>query len=600
VKKLLLIIFVPIGLVLAIPLTLLLLMYDGSSWEDFDKTIYSEDADAMSAFYEDLDVALNDYQENSAREDDLVIPVHEDVINTAIFTLLQGQNDQYLPLESCESSDCLYVIEDEINDNLVYRIKGAWITLGDSSEGQFTFNLALEAGRPDGFTFKTNLQARFTLEDREDEYYLEFDRVRIGSLPLTRGLFTRILSVANVETNLDEEDFPGVDLAIDNLSLTINKAEMLENLDGNDDAMMDLFAEMLNIVFERRLVHFEIQNRLIHITMGISQIRSDDDEDIPPYLYDMHDEQGYNPDLFDSGRFMKTRFDQYTFNRALTGDTRYEIKERHFNKMLYDNFDGFEGFRIDREVNGRMMSVGLQGLWFDFGETDIKIYGLIEIDSIKSVVDMRWDVVELEADRIEYQLSRVAIGDAEGKTADEFILIDEATNSERLEKFRDAFASIGDVEFAIFTEVGNLVISTETLENFMEGGTVEDNITIDSFEINNDGILLDLKASNENLDLILSAFSNSLQDAFSSPTILGNLDDNLNPEPGSPEEAVLESVASIQTALNDNGDVDPELVEELFDAYEQMSPENQDSFMDSFYGEMDENVVDEFGDFFQN
>lgn len=604
-KKILLLIFVPIAFVLAIPVTLLVLMYDGSSWENFDREIYHEEADSMASFYEDLNEALATYESEAQEDEDLIIPLHQNVVNTMIFEALKGYNEDYMPNEDCDSDACQYagVIELDESGDRVLRIKGAWVTFSESSSGNFTMNVAVEAGNRGGFMYKTTLQLRFSLEDRDDEYYVAFDRFRMGSLPLTRGMLSRTISLVDRFADIDlteyTEDYPWLMLDESDMSLTIDKQDFANSLDDDeDDEMNALLGELLSIMFERRLLHFEVRDQMMDITFGVSLLRSADDEDIPEYLYDMHDEDGYNNELFDSASFMRARFDQYTFNRALTGDTRYHIRESHFNKKLYDNFNGFEDFRIDRRVDGRMMSVGLQGLWFDFGENDIKVNALMEMDTIKSMLDMRWEVISLEDDRIEYELTRVAVGDREGKTPEEFILINEETDPERLESFRNFFASLGDVQFAIFTEEGTLVISAETLESFMEEGTVEGNLTIDSIEIDESGIYLDLRASNPTLESVLQAFNSELLSAFESPELLGNLDEALSPEEGSPEEEVINKVQEIQDQINQDGEADPDTIEAMFDAYEQMSQENQEAFMDTIHDEMNQTIVDEFDNLF--
>ncbi len=599
-KKLLLIVFIPVFILLSIPALILGFGYDGSTWENFDKSIYDEESDGVEVFYESLEQALETYHDHDDGDEDLVITMHQDIINQLIYDQFRNENESYAPQTSCESAECDSATIIDLNDtgSFALKVHGAWVELTSNSPGIMTLNVALEMGRLDGFGYKTSLQIAFEFEDTEDEYLVTFDSIRLGRLPLTSGMATRIIGALGVESESDEDEFIKIDM--NNLSASIDKMGMIDILreEENDDAMFVLLGEMLAIIYERDLLQFGVIESAMDIRFGVSVFRSADDEDIPLYLYDMHDEVGYNPELFNASNFMETRFEEYVFDRALSGETRYKLREVHLNKIVYDEFEGFEDFRMERMVNDRLMVVGLSAMWFEFSETDITVHALMEIDSIKSKIIMEWEITNQTDREIEYDLSSVSIGSREDKSETDYILINEATDSDRLEKFRAFFASIGDVEFVMFDEAGTLHLEADRLESFMEAGTIEDNLSIESIEVVEEGIYLALTASNETLDTVLSTFGSALKDVFESPTIISDLNGALNPEEGSDEALLIDKVESIQSDLNTDGTTDSENVDEMFNLYEQLDESSQTAFMDTIEGSIDPNIFEEFNELF--
>ena len=600
-KKILLIIFIPVFIILSIPALILGFGYDSSSWDDFDKSVYDTESDGVETFYQSLETALDTYHEGD-EDDDLIISLHQDVVNQMIYDMFRADNESYAPQSECESAECKSASIIELNDSgsMALMVKGAWLGIESNSPGIITFNVALAVGRIDGFSYSTTLKVSIGFEDADDEYILSFDSMRLGRIPVPDRLIREIVSAT--DSNLEATDDAFVNFDEDNLALRLNKQGLIDSLreEENDDAMLSLIAEMLSIVFERELLRFAFDQNALDMRFGVYVLRSDDDEDIPAYLYDLHDEQGYNPESFNASRFMETRFNEYVFNRALSGETRYKLSEEDLNKMIYDEFDGFEDFRVERELsdNGRIMSVGLSAMWFEFDEAYISVHALMEIDSIKSKLLMEWEVLEQTDTEIEYKLSSVSIGSKEGKTEDEYILIDEESDRDRLESFRAFFADLGDVEFVMFDEDGNLHLEAQRLEKFMEEGTVEDNLKVESIEVVEEGIYIELTASNETLDLVLSSFTTSLNSVFMSPDLLNDLNDTLNPEAGSIEETLINKVDSIQSDLNTLGEVSSDDVNELFDIYETLDETSQDAFMDTIEGSIDPGIFEEFSDLF--
>ncbi len=607
-KKFLISIFIIVLVIVSIPLALLAVMSDGGSFDDIPTHLYHEDADAMKLLYEEIDHSLAALEEDE--EADLVFALHQDVLNIAIFEAIRGSEDSeginpdYLPDDDCDTDACRYVFTDTFytGDRPVHlRVPGIWMTFdGDEDEtekGYVTLNIAVSVQSGDGFTYRTVVRMRGAFSDTDDAYILEFDRLSIGSLPFTQGFFSRIIGWTGViDEDTVEDNLPFGLFDLDNFRMVIEKEALTDWLQNEEEEpMMNLVAEFVNIIYANRMLHLRVHDEAFTVTFEVSKVRNDADTDIPAYLYDLHGPDGYDPDKFDMKRHMETRFEEFVFNKALAKQTAFTLDERTFNKILYDTFDGFEEFRNVREIDGRTMSIGLDALWFEFYDDEIVIKALFSIDHIKSLIEMRADQTSTTPTVLEYSISAITIGKDEGETEDEYLVV------ENLDAFKALLADIGDAYFGEFDEDGTLVIDITRLEDLFDEGIADGAVGIESLEIVKRAIRLEM-AIDGDLEHLFDGFTDGVRAALKDMDAAGALADSLNVEDEGPEKDAVEKIQQIQDALIDDeeAEIDPEDVQALFDSYSQMSPEAQETFMQTFEGLMDESLVEGFNDSFRD
>lgn len=588
------------------------LAYDGDAVDDIPVHLYHEDADAMALLYAELDSSIEAIEDEA--DADLVFAVHQDIINIAIFTAIRGDEDDegtnpdYLPGENCETDDCRYISVIGLNGNEI-RLPGIWVTFEAADEaGLMTINVPVEIDGLFGTTFRTNLQGRFILEDREDDYLIAFDRFRLGSLPLTQGMASRLIRLAERVSDFDSDDvaddLPAGRFDTERLAFTIEKDEISEFLNDEDNgAMMNFVGELVDIVFEERLLLFQVRDESIDVTFALGLIRNDNDTDIPQYLYLMHDDEGYNPELLDHEQYMADMFLEYVFTRSLTGEPVFTLDQRDINIILYDSSEGFEDARMAREYGDdgeEEMVLGLDAIWFDIAADEIVVFALFSIDSIKIRMEMVLTQTVSEATRVEYVLTRMSLGRDAGDSEDEYLFIEEDTDPERIDGFKNMLASLGDVYFGTFDADGTLIIEDENLEDMMDEGTTEGSLEVDSIEVIDDAILLTVTATDPDMDDVLAAFAEGIRYALATGTISGTLEDRYDPQPGSPHEALIEQIELIEDYLLDDSQaiVDYTYVDALFTAYSKLSQEDKDIFLDVFKDQIDNEIITEFEDYF--
>ncbi len=604
-KKLLIFLFVLVGIVVGFPLTLLWIMSDSDGVNEMPTHLYTDDADAIKMMLEDLDESLETLRND--QDADLDFKLHQDVVNTWIFQTIRGDennpgvNPDYLPDDDCDGAACKYIIEQESGGNH-FRLLGVWVDF-DDDEAVLKAALQLQRG-DDGFTYNTTVASRFSLLDRDEDYRIAFEGFRVGSLPLSSGLFSRLIGLVerfSGDIMPDTDDLPLGKLDVRDFSFTIGKSELTDWLRDTDEeeVFLALAGEQLDVMFKNDMIGVKIDEGALSLSFAVSKIRNDDDTDIPAYLYDLHDEDGYNPDKFDAGAHMEKRFEEFVFNYSLGNTQYFTLKESTFNKILYDSFEGFEGVRMEREIerNGNVetMHVGLEALWFEFGDDDIVVKALFAMDTVKSLLEITFDKTDSTNESYTYELTVITMGKDEGETVDEYLSV------ENLDAFKTLLADVGDVYFGYFDEEGRLNITADRLDQLMEDGATEDSMSVDEIEIVERAIKLHISLEGD-YQAAMDAFAGGIRNAFATGDIGGTLTGLLNVQNEGPEKDTVEKVQALQDKLEDDpdADIDEEEIQDLFESYEQMDPEAQETFMQAFEDSMDESIVNQFKDLFQD
>jgi hypothetical protein len=614
------VIFVPVLVILGTPALALGLMYDGSGNEHLPVHLYTDEYDAQEMLFEELDTSITEVQDGVTQ--DLVFNLSQDVINRAIYEAILEMNPNYAPGDDCQTDEQCYIesgAQEAEGYNFSYRIIGAWVSFYDgassSDPGRFVFNVFAEIAINNDITYKTVLEVHFLFDDDPEYYYLEFDKLQMGNLPLPKSFFTAIINTAENQGDLDFEeqigDLPIGEFDINDLSYTLPKDEILTKLaegnEGNEDAGALLAQELLSIVFDNQLVTFELQDEEFTLTAGVSQFRNIDEDkvEIPEYLYDLHDKEivegevvigEFNPELFDPEAYIQDVFTQWIFNSALIGGG-FEISEEIFNKLIYYGAEGFADTRSTQEIpvsdtETKTIELGLKAIWFEFEEEDIYANALFRIAGIDSLLVIRAENVSTSELELQFEFVEITFGKDEDESSTEFIEIVD------LSVFKQVFAELGDVEFGEFNEDGDLIISASKLSDLMQDGTEEGAVVVSGISLQTNGIVLDVEAGDPTLQQTLQDFQTALNDVLGSEQLSTNLTTVLNTTDGGVEQEVYESVVDLQQTLAADETPTPEQVEELVENFIDLDPETQAEFLDTIGDLIDPELLGDYEDLF--
>lgn len=598
-KKLLLLILIPVFTILGTPALLGAIMYDSSGSAEFAaiaNELYFDGADAEAMLMEEIDNSIIDI-ENSVTTD-LQMNLHEDVVNTKIFQAIREYNPDYMPVDGCEDDACMYIEAESVEVegfDISIRVVGVWVeletaTVAGEEVGRIIMNTYIEVALDDGFTYKTVASVQFLVDDTSTEYTIDFEKVSLGNLPLPKSLF---LSIKDIVTGqLDDVDLSpdaiNADLPIgsfdDDFKFTVLKDEILaelnpesgENSNGNAVAQ-----EVLSIIFDEGLLFFDFADEEWSLNAAVSLFRNADETDIPSYLYDMHDSEGeFDSTLYDPEAVLENKFTSYVFNFALSNEGLI-LGEKLFNKIIYHTAEGFADTRTTTSytINGveKDVTIGLSAMWFEIEPDGIDIKALFEISSIKSVLNIKAvNVTEAGVtDELTFEFSEINFGYDEGEETVEYLQIED------LEVFFDLFID-QDMGIGTFNEDYTFTITAQELTDKMSQGTNEGVVEVTGIELVQDALVINMQATDTDLQNALDAFGTQLNTVIQSEEIITNLADLLDEDNPGPEQDVYNSVVDLQNTLADGEEVTSEDIETLFESFDELDSTTQEAFLQEF------------------
>ncbi|MFK5883378.1 MAG: hypothetical protein QM489_03450 [Candidatus Izemoplasma sp.] len=612
-KKLLLVLFVPIFVVLGTPALIAGIMYDASedtAFTEMAERLYFDGADAEEMLLIELDNSISDVEDGTTA--DLELGLHEDIINTAIFQAILETNPDYMPTAGCDDDACNYIVSEPVpieGFDISIRLVGAWVeleatTIDNVDYGRIIFKTLIEVQLNDGFTYKTVVAIQFLVSDTLDDYTVEFEKVKLGNLPLPKSLFVSIYGIIDdqfpdldLESNLD--DLPIGDFVIDDMKYTVTKDEIIDEIGEVDpgeetETGIQVAQELLAIIFDERLLFFEFADEEWAISAGVSRFRNDAETDIPDYLYDMHDVNGFNATLFDPQAYLEDRFTAYMFNSALTNDG-FILSEEMFNKLIYYEADGFAETRttktytidgVEKEVN-----IGLNAMWFEIDADGIDVKALFEISGIKSILNIRAENVTPDGvtDELIFEFNNINFGYDEGDTPQDFLLLED------LDVFLDLFVQQGEMEIGTFNADNTFTISAVGLTETMTGGTNEGVIEVTGISLIDGALVIDMQPTDQALQDALAAVGAELEAVLQSQELIDGLEDLLDTVNPGPEQDVYNNVIDLQNALGDpEQDVTAEDIETLFESFDQLDAATQEAFLQEFENLIDPAIFDDY------
>lgn len=616
-------IMIPILVILGTPALIATLMYDGTGEEHMPTHLYTDEYDFENMLFTELNTSMEEVEDGTS--DDLVFNIHSDMINRFIYEAVLEENEDYAPGDNCSSDAECYIFAEPVQAEgyeFSFRVVGMWVSFYDgdtaTDPGRFTFNIYLEVNLNDGATYKTVVELHFLFEDDADYYYLEFDKVQMGRLPVPKSFFVTIMDMIENQGNVDLDEqvggLPLGNLDLNNLSYTIEKDEILsameENAQGEADSGAEMMQQLLSIVFDEELVTFELEDDEFVLTAGVSKFRSDD-TDIPMYLYDMHDTtiEGtetvvgeFNPELFDPEAHIQTLFTEFIFNNALLGGG-FEISEETFNKLIYSGAGGFAENRqtVDIEISEtetKTVDVGLQAIWFEFEDDGIFVKVLFSIADIDSLLVLKANETSTTSEELVFEFVEISAGKDDGENPGDYLEITEM----------DAFKAVlqdFEIDFGRFDEDGNLILSAAELTALMQDGSADGAVEVTAIDLIQEAIVLTVEPADPAFQAALDSFQTAMEDTLGDPELLTDLGGVLDTTDGGVEQAAYEAMQDIQETLNDPlEEISGDQIEELFVSLEGLDEETQQEFLDTIVDSIDPSTVtgfeDIFGDFGQD
>lgn len=594
IKKLFLLIFILILIVALSPFALLASMYQGNTEESLPMETYIEGSTIENTIAPEIETALEGL---NAEDGDLVYRLLDETLNRLIFASITeegGLNANYNPSEDCEEESCEFILVEtiEINDTvtLTLRLKGVWILF---DENQLVLNANGEVQYNDGFTYKSKVSLYFDIEDRPEEYYFAFDKITIGRLPLGARFFSRVLGAAEEvtgETLTETDTLPIGEINLDNFSITLPKAEIVETI-KNDPEIENgpVVAELLSIIFDNDLLSFSFEVNEFVFTMKTSLFLNDpDNTDVPVNIQNIYE----SDEAFDLESYLTTRLEEFALSQALVNDGIFRINEDIFNTLIASNVS-LETFTFDQNyenVSGELVSVtgGVTGIWMDIETETIYLNILAELESNKSLIQLELTKVEsAEPFTLTYEIEEFSIGKDALETNTEYLSITD------FDVFIEAIKENLENDFLSVNAENQFVIGGPSLETMLNDLLLDSGISLIDIDVVNSAIALELELD-ASLQTVFDDVSNAINTVLEDETIIATVEEALSGSDSPEVVEVVEAITNIQEKLETEEPITEDDVATLIDEFTDLTPSEQQNMLEAIQDSIDPELLAEF------
>ena len=591
IKKLFLILFMLVLLVILSPFILLGLMYQGDLNSALPIDSYVVGLTPGQTVSTEIDTTLSQL---STPDQDVSFVLSEDLINTLIFSALtqeEGLNPEYDPGSTCETDACQYLVSEAITDSITGHLKAIWVELSDD---QITINAGAAVEWSDRFTYSTRLGLTFNITDDEDAYRLSIDRIVLGRLPITSRVLGWVFNRVETATGqpvIESGELPIGTIDTDTFSITIPKADIVQSIrDDEEMENSELVAELLAILFDNNILNFKLENQAFVFNFRSSLLLSDEATTMPARIQELYASETE----IDLDAYLQDRFEEFLLSQALLGETSFRLSQRFFNTIIASGFtagDGLPDFSPTYEdVNGQEQTIEMrvEGFWVTLLESEFVIQALFRVTSFPSLLEITLEKVpSSDPFAIVYEIKSLTLGRSISNPNKPYLIITD------FDAFIPFLSDFVETEFIRFNTAGQLVIGGSELEVYMNGFLEGSGVTLSEIEVVDGAMVLGLALDPE-LQGIFDTYASAINDVLQSDDFINALNTALDVTNNPDAQEVMNQLTSIQTKLNNNEPVTSEDVADLLNEFDDLSTAEQEAFFNIMQGFIDPSVVEEF------
>lgn len=592
IKKLFLLIFSLIVLVILSPVILLGLMYQGDLESVLPTSAYEAGLTPAQTLSADIDATLDQL---SAPDEDIQFTLSETTLNSLIFASLtqaEGLNPTYAPATDCATDACQYLITEEITTDIFARLKGIWVELDDD---QVTIFVGASVEWQERFTYGTILSLTFDVTDEVDKYQLRIDQIRLGRLPITSRFLGRILTWienATGEPVLEvENSVPVGTLDLENFSYTILKSEIVTLVKNNEELEnAALAAQLLDIVFEKEIITFKIEENAFNFNFRSTLFLSDEDTTLPPSVASLYESS--TPLELES--YLQERFEEFILTQALLGETSFRLNERVFNTIIASGLNGEQGLPNfsyeyqDKDGNSQVIEMKVEGVWVHLSTDTFKIQALFNLASKPSLMEFVLSAVPSnDPFEIVYEIETLSIGKSLSNPNKEDVTIDDFS---ALIPFLKSFI---ENEFIQFNDRDQLVIGGASLETYINTFLQGSGIQLSGIRVQDKAMVLDLQLDPA-LQAIFDNYANAINEVLTNEDFTNALNSALDPANNEDAQEVIDQLNNLTDKLNNDEPITEDDVSSFIAAFDELSSDDQAAFFTTIQGFVDPRLIEEF------
>lgn len=513
------------------------------------------------------------------REGAFYLTFSEEELDRLVFALIKNINSDYYR-GGCESDECRYIQSVEIPAG-VPLLGGQKVHLRHAytEVGANTLNLRLTVIAP---YLKTSLNMGVKFEKEDGTYIFKIVKFSLGKLNVMSGIgksvATPLLSgIGFTEEKINQyfvnNGLP-LEFEMDDYSIRFEKeaigAILLQLVGGEQQSPEEkLLKEMVNILSssENNLLDLGFYNfdekTYFGFKVDLNEIKTD-----PEVSLQLAQKRAQAAKGFDAETFVANKTQTFIIGSlAATGETKITFTNQDFNRIIYEQTNGYHDFKYSLAGNGEYNFV-LTGIFIDFTPTLVTFQFVVEINGIEVLIEIAGDIASND-DESELTITlkeTMSIGGIQASS--DFLL-----------ELLGGLESLSAVAYD--HETGSFTISATTFSEMMEVGGPATPLFIEKIKAAAGGIDVYVGYSDSGLANLIEQAQEDLRGLLQGDFLDETQFDTSDPEQESVIQELKDALEEISEILNDpEALLGSEATENLIGLINSLSDENQKILLD--------------------
>lgn len=420
-------------------------------------------------------------------------------------------------------------------------------------------------------TIKTKLQIGLKMKSNEEKYELTVDTLKLGKMNLLGGLGKKVFDLL-LDKNVISKDSidasfkdSGLPFTIDMKTMTIiaTKQDMSDYLQKQiqTDSTDQLSKDLISILTDPKnnVINLNIIDNKIAFNGNLELLKVDDAQ----LVVDENIKEPFNNELF-----IKNKTQTFALNALSTGQNKIIFTYDEFNKLIYNQTNGYEDLTIETEIMGDLKAeIKFEGLILSEKNNKVNLRAVLNINGLRTTALVDFDINKISDSEIHLVMNEtVTLG----------------KNSSLDSSFLNSILSESMSDFVVMKYDGDsksFIITSNLFSSFLSEAGVSSSLSVTKIDMTSFGLEIYTSFTDPLITGTLNIVTNKLEDILG-----GDFFDQskLNNENGQGEiiNKVMSDLADIKEALADPETVlNEELTNSLIESIGNLSNENQEEFL---------------------
>jgi len=508
----------------------------------------------------------------------LALSLSEENINKLIYNAIiqeEGVNPLYKPSGAggadfeCIDDDCNFIQYDSLDVNgtsAVFGVTGMWV---EFYEDVVSLNISVKGNYL--VDFQTRLRLEFEIDDTEDEYTVTYSKIRIGNIPLPKGIIKPVVNMIVNNTNLDVSQLNNefLTVEIEELSAVVEKSALVEQLSDDPGAQAGL-----NLIFNNQLVTIDVfeDPARFEVYVDVDKL-SVDSEPMASSTEDFNIEEEI------------TRQMNNIILSVFAGDPQIVIDADTINHLVSTSMGDMAVSQI-LPVGEAELDISIEGIWLELLEDEMELNFQMRVNQNHILLEVNTLATYRGTDLV-FVLNEAYIGRDAGEAMGDYVTL----TSDDISALAGGMVIENDL-FSLDLAVGEVVISQTSISEMLSASS--NGVTVEMISVDEGELVIDISLPQQEIIAeVVAEVTEALDELEEGMEFI----DDSNPEEAAFEDKVQEIAASIDIGAGEV-DLNPEDLEELTELYNELDAETQADFINYIEGSVDPEVLTDFIDSF--